>query len=149
MHRGDRHGDSENLSGGLARIADDGVHECRGFKSVPFNLQQCVFPAACHAYIRHEHILHGIVQSQSLVSGHDALAGTTYVVTFNQSGDNGRTGGGCADAYVADSLARLLIGDILAARFHCGKEGGLGVQRARHGLPLRQPVPRHRRGVTN
>ena len=73
MHRGDRHGDSENLSGGLARIADDGVHECRGFKSVPFNLQQCVFPAACHAYIRHEHILHGIVQCQTFVGRHDAL----------------------------------------------------------------------------
>ena len=133
-----RKAEVQDFTGSLAGVVRDGCHERVRSECVPLYLEQGLLPASCQGNIRHEHVLHRIVDMESLFRGDDALAGAGDIVTLEQCGDDGGSCGGRADTQLLHGLACLFVGYLPAAGLHCCQQRGFGIERSGHGLLLGQ-----------
>ena len=140
---------AQYLPGRLAGVIPDGLHEGFRAEGMPLYLRQGLFPAAGQFHVRHAHVLHRLVEIHPLFGRDDALAGTGDIVAFDQGGDDGGTGGGCAYTRILDGFLCLFVRDVFPAGLHRRQQGGFRVQRLGQGLLLRQPVPRDRDGLAS
>ena len=142
-----RQGEFQDLPGGLAGIVPDGRHERLRVERMPFYLRQGVFPASGQGHIRHQHVLHGSVEEESLFRRHEAFPVPFDIVPLEQGGDDGGSRGRRAYSQFLDGFTRLSVGDVLSAGFHGRQQRGFGVERFGHGLLLHQSVARYQDSV--
>ncbi len=98
---------------------------------------QFLFPFARHGNIGDAHRLHDRVEGKPFFGGDKRLLAAFHITALEKRFDDGRTCGGRADAAVLHSLPQCVVLYLLASRFHCGQQGGFGMQRLGFGLSLR------------
>ena len=120
------------------RVVTDGTHERFRIERMPFNLSQCLLPAACHFHIRHLHILYGLEQIEPFFRRTDTLSGAFNIIPFEQGGNDGCPCGRCTDSGILYGLFRLFIGNLLSTSLHGTQQGRFRVERLGQGLLLHQ-----------
>ena len=98
---------------------------------------QFLFPFARHGDIGNTHRLHDRVEGKPFFGGDKRLLAAFHIAALEKRFDDGRTGGGRADAAILHSLPQCVVLYLLASRFHRGQQGGFGMQRLGFGLSLR------------
>ena len=127
----------EQFGGNFPRVRLYLLAEGIGRKFPALNACQFLLPFARHGNVGDAHRLHNRVEGKPFFGGYKRLLATFHVTAFEKRFDDGCTGGGCADAAVLQCLPQRVVLDFLTCRFHCGQQGGFGMQRLGFGLALR------------
>ena len=90
---------------------------------------QFLFPFARHGDIGNTHRLHDRVEGKPFFGGDKRLLAAFHIAALEKRFDDGRTGGGRADAAILHSLPQCVVLYLLASRFHRGQQSGFGMLR--------------------
>ena len=126
----------QKLFGDLGGIDFDSPAERGCVHFARFDAGKGGFPLSGHFDIGNAFALYGMVHRQTFLGRDKVLLVTAHVVTGEQGFDNGRTGGGRADADVFQAVPQFGFLQLLAATLHSGKQAALGVQGTGLGLFL-------------